>query len=39
LLPYDRLVGVADLHLHTNLGDGWISPRRLVAEAVRKSCR
>ncbi|GIF76268.1 PHP-associated domain-containing protein [Asanoa siamensis] len=28
--------GRADLHTHTNLGDGWISPRRLVDEAVRR---
>ncbi|MDG4825390.1 PHP domain-containing protein [Asanoa sp. WMMD1127] len=25
----------ADLHAHTNLGDGWISPARLVREATR----
>ena len=28
--------GRADLHLHTNLGDGWISPARLVREAARR---
>lgn len=28
--------GRADLHLHTNLGDGWISPARLVREATRR---
>lgn len=28
--------GLADLHLHTNLGDGWISPARLVREATRR---
>ncbi|TQS41881.1 PHP-associated domain-containing protein [Cryptosporangium phraense] len=26
----------ADLHLHTNLGDGWTSPARLVREAIRR---
>jgi len=26
----------ADLHLHTVLGDGWISPSRLVDEAIRR---
>ncbi|WP_203783333.1 CehA/McbA family metallohydrolase [Asanoa ferruginea] len=26
--------GRADLHLHTNLGDGWISPARLVRQAL-----
>ncbi|MEV6969767.1 CehA/McbA family metallohydrolase [Hamadaea sp. NPDC051192] len=29
-------MGRADLHLHTNLGDGWISPARLVRTAVEK---
>lgn len=28
--------GRADLHLHTILGDGWIRPERLVAEAARR---
>lgn len=28
--------GLADLHMHTNLGDGWVSPARLVAEATRR---
>jgi predicted metal-dependent phosphoesterase TrpH len=27
--------GRADLHMHTNLGDGWISPARVVREATR----
>ncbi|WP_422769847.1 PHP-associated domain-containing protein [Plantactinospora sp. WMMC1484] len=27
-------VGRADIHLHTNLGDGWISPARLVQIAT-----
>jgi predicted metal-dependent phosphoesterase TrpH len=26
----------ADIHMHTNLGDGWASPARVVAEAVRR---
>lgn len=30
------LWGRADLHLHTRLGDGWISPERLVGEATRR---
>ena len=30
------MLGRADLHLHTNRGDGWISPARLVAEATRR---
>jgi predicted metal-dependent phosphoesterase TrpH len=28
--------GRADIHMHTNLGDGWISPARLVQEATRR---
>jgi predicted metal-dependent phosphoesterase TrpH len=32
-------VGRADLHLHTNLGDGWVSPRRLVREAIRRGLK
>ncbi|WP_170321427.1 PHP-associated domain-containing protein [Acrocarpospora pleiomorpha] len=27
-------IGRADLHMHTNLGDGWISPARLVQTAI-----
>ncbi|MGX7674175.1 CehA/McbA family metallohydrolase [Plantactinospora sp. DSM 117369] len=27
-------LGRADLHMHTNLGDGWISPARLVQTAA-----
>jgi predicted metal-dependent phosphoesterase TrpH len=30
----DAVPGRADIHLHTNLGDGWISPARLVRTAV-----
>ncbi len=29
-------VGVADIHMHTNLGDGWISPARMVESAIRR---
>jgi len=28
--------GCADLHMHTNLGDGWISPARLIEAARRR---
>ncbi|MCL2583866.1 MAG: PHP domain-containing protein [Streptosporangiales bacterium] len=28
--------GRADLHMHTNLGDGWISPARLVETAQQR---
>jgi predicted metal-dependent phosphoesterase TrpH len=28
--------GRADLHMHTNLGDGWISPARLIEAARRR---
>lgn len=31
-IPYNR----ADLHIHTNLGDGWASPKRIIAEAIRR---
>ena len=26
----------ADIHMHTNLGDGWASPARVVGEATRR---
>src|SRR5579859_5002717 len=26
----------ADIHMHTNLGDGWASPARVVEEATRQ---
>lgn len=29
----------ADIHMHTNLGDGWASPARVVEEATRKGLR
>jgi predicted metal-dependent phosphoesterase TrpH len=29
-------IGTADLHTHTNLGDGWISPARLVQAATQR---
>jgi predicted metal-dependent phosphoesterase TrpH len=28
--------GRADLHMHTNLGDGWTSPQRLVQTAIER---
>ena len=28
--------GRADLHMHTNLGDGWISPARLIEAAGQR---
>ncbi|GIH15061.1 PHP-associated domain-containing protein [Rugosimonospora africana] len=34
--PFATGRGMADLHLHTNLGDGWISPSRLVETATCK---
>lgn len=29
----------ADIHMHTNLGDGWASPARVVEEATRQGLR
>jgi len=29
----------ADIHMHTNLGDGWASPTRVVEEATRQGLR
>lgn len=29
----------ADVHMHTNLGDGWASPARVIEEAARKGLR
>src|SRR5438270_12137911 len=29
----------ADVHMHTNLGDGWASPSRVIEEAARKGLR
>jgi len=26
----------ADIHMHTNLGDGWVSPARIIEEATRR---
>lgn len=31
-IPYSR----ADIHMHTNLGDGWASPARVIEEATRR---
>ena len=27
--------GKADIHMHTNLGDGWASPAQIVQQATR----
>jgi predicted metal-dependent phosphoesterase TrpH len=32
IIPYNR----ADIHIHTNLGDGWASPARVIKEATRR---
>jgi predicted metal-dependent phosphoesterase TrpH len=32
--PWDAGLGRADIHMHTNLGDGWISPARLIQTAA-----
>src|SRR5438105_14087683 len=29
----------ADLHLHTNLGDGWASPARVIQQAIHRGLR
>lgn len=29
----------ADMHMHTNLGDGWASPARVISEAGRRGLR
>ncbi len=36
--PLDASVGYsrADIHMHTNLGDGWASPARVIEVATRK---
>ena len=34
-LTYPTSYSRADIHMHTNLGDGWASPARVVAEATR----
>ncbi len=31
-LPYNK----ADIHMHTNLGDGWASPARVIEEATHR---
>jgi predicted metal-dependent phosphoesterase TrpH len=31
-----RAYNRADIHMHTNLGDGWASPARIIAEATRR---
>ena len=34
--PSTAGLGLADIHMHTNLGDGWISPARVVQSALRQ---
>ncbi len=34
---YPNSYSRADIHMHTNLGDGWASPARVVAEATRRN--
>lgn len=34
--PSESPASLADIHMHTNLGDGWISPARMVASAIRR---
>jgi predicted metal-dependent phosphoesterase TrpH len=29
----------ADIHIHTNLGDGWASPLRVIEESIRRGLR
>src|SRR5437879_5831507 len=29
----------ADIHMHTNLGDGWASPARVIEESTRQGLR
>jgi predicted metal-dependent phosphoesterase TrpH len=36
LLPSLNGYSRADIHMHTNLGDGWASPLRVVEEATRR---
>ena len=33
ILPSPNGYSRADIHMHTNLGDGWASPSRVVEEA------
>jgi predicted metal-dependent phosphoesterase TrpH len=35
-MPSAAGLGLADIHMHTNLGDGWISPARLVQTAISR---
>jgi predicted metal-dependent phosphoesterase TrpH len=34
---YPNSYSRADIHMHTNLGDGWASPSKVVAEATRRN--
>ena len=36
MLPSPNGYSRADIHMHTNLGDGWASPARVVEEATRR---
>src|SRR5690349_17760328 len=36
-LRYSTSYSRADIHMHTNLGDGWASPAKVVAEATRRN--
>jgi predicted metal-dependent phosphoesterase TrpH len=38
-LPSLNAYSRADIHMHTNLGDGWASPSRVVEEAKRQGLR
>jgi len=35
-LPAPESYSRADIHMHTNLGDGWASPARVIEEATRQ---
>ena len=36
ILPSSNSYSRADIHMHTNLGDGWATPARVVEEATRQ---
>lgn len=36
-LTYPKSYSRADIHMHTNLGDGWASPAKVVVEATRRN--
>ena len=41
VVSHNNLVGYsrADIHMHTNLGDGWSSPARVIEQATSKGLR